>query len=72
MDSSTPGFPVHHQLPELAQIHVQQVRYHPFVLGETKNNLLKTDLGVEIQQWQTNAIILQRQLKPVECGTRSE
>ena len=22
MDSSTPGFPVHHQLPELAQIHV--------------------------------------------------
>ena len=22
MDCSTPGFPVHHQLPELAQIHV--------------------------------------------------
>ena len=39
--------------------------YHPLVLGETKNNLLKTDLGVEIQQWQTNAIILQRQRKLV-------
>ena len=25
MDSSTSGFPVHHQLPELAQIHVHQV-----------------------------------------------
>ena len=42
--------------------------YHLLVLGETKNNLLKTDLRVEIQQWQTNAIILQRQPKPVECG----
>ena len=25
MDSSTPGFPVHHQLPELVQTHVHQV-----------------------------------------------
>ena len=25
MDCSTPGFPIHHQLPELAQIHVHQV-----------------------------------------------
>ena len=25
MDSSTPGFPVHHQLPELAQTHFHQV-----------------------------------------------
>ena len=25
MDYSTPGFPVHHQLPELTQIHVDQV-----------------------------------------------
>ena len=25
MDCSTPGFPVHHQLPELAQIHVHGV-----------------------------------------------
>ena len=24
MDCSTPGFPVHHQLPELAQTHVHQ------------------------------------------------
>ena len=26
MDCSTLGFPVHHQLPELTQIHVHQVR----------------------------------------------
>ena len=26
MDCNTPGFPVHHQLPELAQIHVHQVK----------------------------------------------
>ena len=25
MDGSTPGFPVHHQVPELAQTHVHQV-----------------------------------------------
>ena len=25
MDYSTPGFPVHHQLPELAQAHVHRV-----------------------------------------------
>ena len=25
MDCSTPGFPIHHQLPELAQTHVYQV-----------------------------------------------
>ena len=34
---STPGFPVHHQLPELTQTHVHQVRdafqpYHPLLL----------------------------------------
>ena len=34
MDCSTPGFPVHHQLPELAQTHVHQVSdaiqpFHP-------------------------------------------
>ena len=27
MDCSTPGLPVHHQLPELAQTHVHQVSY---------------------------------------------
>ena len=25
MDCNTPGFPVHHQLPEFAQIHVHQI-----------------------------------------------
>ena len=39
MDCSTPGFPVHHQLPELAQTHVHRVGHaiqashpHPFLL----------------------------------------
>ena len=37
MDWSTPGFPVHHQLPELAQTHVHQVSdaiqpSHPVIL----------------------------------------
>ena len=37
MDCSTPGFPVHHQLPELAQTHVHQVSdtihsSHPVIL----------------------------------------
>ena len=27
MDSSTPGFPVHHQLPELAQTHVHRISH---------------------------------------------
>ena len=37
MDCSTPGFPVHHQLLELAQTHVHQVSdtsiqpYHPLL-----------------------------------------
>ena len=26
MDCNTPGFPVHHQLPELTQTHVHEVR----------------------------------------------
>ena len=33
MDCSTPGFPVHHQLPELAQTHVHQ-------LGMPSNHLI--------------------------------
>lgn len=33
------------------------------ILGETKNNLLKADLGAEVQQWQTKAMMLQRQPK---------
>ena len=34
MDCSIPGFPVHHQLPELAQTHVHQVSdvIHPIIL----------------------------------------
>ena len=31
MDCSTPGFPVHHQLPELSQTHVRQVGCHPII-----------------------------------------
>ena len=38
MDCSTPGFPVHHQLPELAQTHVHRVSdaiqpSHPLVIA---------------------------------------
>ena len=32
MDCSTPGFPVHHQLPELAQTHVHLILCHPLLL----------------------------------------
>ena len=36
LDCSTPGFPVHHQLPELAQIHIHRVGdaiqpFHPLL-----------------------------------------
>ena len=31
MDCSTPGFPVHHQLPELPQTHVQSQWCHPTI-----------------------------------------
>ena len=31
MDCSMPGFPVHHQLPELTQIHVHRVVGHPTI-----------------------------------------
>ena len=32
MDSSMPGFPVHHQLPEFTQTHVHRVsKYHPTI-----------------------------------------
>ena len=42
MDCSTPGFPVHHQLPELAQTHIHQVSdaiqlFHPLSSPSTFN-----------------------------------
>ena len=45
-DCSTPGFPVHHQLPELAQTHVHQVGYaiqssHPLLSDSPTFNLPK-------------------------------
>ena len=55
MDCSTPGFPVHHQLPELAQTHVHQVSdaiqpSHPLSSPSPPNNFLKkkTEQGSEI------------------------
>ena len=44
MDCSTPGFPVHHHLPELAQTHVQQVGdtiqpSHPLLFPSSVFNL---------------------------------
>ena len=44
MDCSTPGFPAHHQLPELAQTHVRgvgdaiQPSYPSFLNEKPKNN----------------------------------
>ena len=42
MNHSTPGLPVHHQLPEFTQTHVHQVSdaiqpSHPLKYGGTKN-----------------------------------
>ena len=50
MDCSTPGFPAHHQLPELAQIHVHQVgdaiqpsaSNHPTILAATAAKSLQS------------------------------
>ena len=44
MDCRTPGFPVHHQLPELTQTHVHQVSdafqpYHPLLSPSAPFNL---------------------------------
>ena len=45
MDFSTPGFPVHHQLPELIQTHFHQVRdaiqpsHHPLSSSPSAFNL---------------------------------
>ena len=55
MDCSTPGFPVHHQLLELAQTHVHRVSdaiqpSHPLSSPSPPNNFLrkKTEQGSEI------------------------
>ena len=65
MDHSTPGLPVHHQLLELAQIHVRWVSdatqpSHPLsclsscqVLGWCKNNCDFTLLNIDIWHWNT-------------------
>ena len=42
MDCSTPGFPIHHQLPELAQTHVHRVGESPF--GGRSNRLILCSL----------------------------
>ena len=47
MDCSTPGLPVHHQLPELAQTHVHRVgnviqSSHPLSSWEAPNKLVHT------------------------------
>ena len=57
MDCSTPGFPVHHQLPEFAQTHVHWVSNaiqppHPLSSPSPPNNFVrkKTEQGSEIGQ----------------------
>ena len=51
MDSSMPGFPVHHQLPELAQIHIQLVGdaiqpFHPLLSPSPPAFILYQYLGL--------------------------
>ena len=45
MDCSTPGFPVHHQLPELAQTHVRILTYTPMVKNLPANARDIRDMG---------------------------
>ena len=35
MDCTTPGFPIHHQLPELAQTHIHHQHINPSIIYET-------------------------------------
>ena len=52
MDCSTPGFPVHHQLPELAQTHVHQVSdaIQPSQLCFRFSNTHKSESSLEVQR----------------------
>ena len=49
MDSSTPGLPVHHQLSELAQTHVQlsQSGLHQSLLGDSSSHILMRTSGLQ-------------------------
>ena len=58
MDCSTPGFPVHHQLPELAQTHVYRVgdaiqRSHPLLSPSPPAFNLSQDQG--LFQWASSS-----------------
>ena len=51
MDCSTPGFPVHHQLPELDQTHVHPVcdaiqQFHPLLSPSSPAFNLSQDQGL--------------------------
>ena len=46
MDGSTPGFPVHHQLPELAQTHVHRVG-----VGVSGVSASASTFPINIQEW---------------------
>ena len=70
MDCSTPGFPVHHQLPELTQTHVHRVRdaiqpSHPLSSPSLLSfSLLQhQDLFQWVSSWHQIAKILEYQLQ---------
>ena len=42
MNRSTPGLPVHHQLPEFTQTHVHRVNGHNFIKKRKESVYLKT------------------------------
>ena len=78
MDCSMPGFPVHHQLPELAQTHVPQVGdaiqpFHPLSSPSPPAFNLAQHQG--LFQWISHshqvAKILEVQLQPKDAGVGS-
>ena len=54
MNCSTPGFPVHHQLPEFTQTHVHQVWKEEIEKAGLKLNIQKTKIMASgpITSWQ--------------------
>ena len=53
MDYSTPGFPVHHQLPELAQTHLYKILESASETAVTEGDLwLPGEADAERESWE--------------------
>ena len=78
MDYSTPGFPVHHQLPELAQIHVHRVSDIPIkikmgALGQWGGDLGRSGLSDAEQvssMWMRSQRVWKEQDPGIGSGNR--